>query len=219
MRLPTWLKIVWWAVMFVVASAFLYQRFGDLAQGYQYPFDFVVLLIWLALALSPIFADINIFGLRLKQEIQAVRCEVVREIGALRTDVRMGVSISNILSSSVQPLVAQPPAEASGEIRRSRMEYKILNTLWTKQAMRFKDVSQVWMFRINEPSPDFLDFRDTSTRLMREGLVRESANGQIYLTEAGFAYCKSHYQEFPPDQWWPEEKLSPERLREVLGEV
>lgn len=177
-----------------------------------------MLFVWLALALSPIFSDINIFGLSLKQEIQSVRSEIVREIGALRTDVSTRVFISNILSSGIQPSGEQPPAEARGEIRRSQMEYKILNTLWTKQATRFNDVSQVWTFRINDTSPEFFEFRDASTKLMREGLVLESSSGQIHLTEYGFKYCKSHYKEFPLDQWWPDEKLSPERLREVLGE-
>jgi hypothetical protein len=88
--------------------------------------------------------------------------------------------------------------------QRTAMEYKILNTLWTKQVNLSSDFSKIWTFRINYGAPEFSEFRVASSKLIGEGLVGETNDGQIHLTSEGYAYCKSHHKEFPPDQWFPE---------------
>lgn len=100
---------------------------------------------------------------------------------------------------------------------REKMEYQILNTLWTKQVNKFPDYSGLWTFRINANTPVFLQYREAASKLIGEGLISETEQGQLYLTREGFNYCKSHYKEFPPEQWWPEEAIDQEKLRIALG--
>ena len=97
------------------------------------------------------------------------------------------------------------------------MEYKILNTLWTKQVNKFPDFSKVFTFRINTNSPEYIEYREASSKLMGEKLISETDFGQIHITQAGFEYCKEHYREFPPDQWWPNETINEENLIIVIG--
>jgi len=113
---------------------------------------------------------------------------------------------------------AQVPADEKPPERRP-MEYKILNTLWTKQVNKFPDFSKVFTFRINANTPEYLEYREASNRLIGEGLISETESGQVYITQKGFEYCKQHYEEFPPDQWWPNETINQEHLTMVLQEA
>ena len=102
---------------------------------------------------------------------------------------------------------------------RLPMEYKILNTLWTKQVNKYPDFTKVFTFRINANTPEYLEYREASNRLIGEGLISETESGQVYLTQKGVGYCKKHYEEFPPDQWWPYETINQENLTKVLQEA
>lgn len=111
--------------------------------------------------------------------------------------------------SAKTPLNQEPP-------ERRTMEYKILNTLWTKQVNKYPDYSKVFTFRINANSSEYLEFREASSKLIGEGLISETESGQIYITKKGFEYCKQHHEKFPPEQWWPEETINHENLEKVL---
>jgi hypothetical protein len=101
---------------------------------------------------------------------------------------------------------------------RSPMEYKILNTLWTKQVNKYQDLSVLFTFKIFPNSPEFNEFRLAGAKLIGEGLIAETPNdGSYHITQKGYDYCKQHYREFGFDQWWPEETLDQEKLKKVLG--
>lgn len=102
--------------------------------------------------------------------------------------------------------------------QRTAMEFKILNTLWTKQVNFRPDYSKLWTFRINYGVPEFNEYRVAGNKLIGEGLVAESDQGQLYLTQNGYQYCKDHYKEFPHEQWWPEETLKSENLKKAIGD-
>ena len=96
------------------------------------------------------------------------------------------------------------------------MRNKILNTLWTKQVNAFPDFSRVWTFRINANSPEFMAFLEEGNRLLGEGLIGETDQGQFHLTQTGFQHCKKHYLEFGTDQWWPNDTINEKHLGKVL---
>jgi hypothetical protein len=102
--------------------------------------------------------------------------------------------------------------------KRTLMEYMILNTLWTKQVNKWPDLSMYFTFTMNFVAPSERQaFREAGAKLIGEGLIAESDNGQYLLTIEGFDYCKKHYKEFPPEQWWPEESINLENLKKVVG--
>jgi len=110
-----------------------------------------------------------------------------------------------------------PPIK-KGTQPRHPMEYKILNTLWTKQVNKFPDLSTLFTFLIFPNSPEYLKFRELGGKLIGEGLIGETPEGYYHLTREGFEFCKRHYEEFPSDQWWPEETIKAEQLKKVLAE-
>ncbi len=72
---------------------------------------------------------------------------------------------------------------------RSSMEYKILNTLWTKQVNKYQDLSVLFTFKIFPNSPEFNEFRLSGAKLIGEGLISETPNdGNYHITQKGFDY-------------------------------
>ena len=107
----------------------------------------------------------------------------------------------------------------NSKTNRSRMEFMILNTLWTKQVNKWPDLSQLFTFVIQfENYLDTQEFRIAGAKLIGEGLIAETTNGHYLLTKEGFEFCKSNFKKFPPDQWWPDEQINQEKLKSVLGE-
>jgi len=133
------------------------------------------------------------------------------------------VAWKNILTETISTEgQIEKPAEALSaqsvkQQARAQMEYQVLKTLWTKQVNRFPDYSGLWSFRINANTPVYLPYREAASKLIGEGLISETDQGQLYLTKDGFEYCKNHYKEFPLEQWWPEETIDKEKLRVALG--
>ena len=105
MNLPNWFRIGWWVILLAVITAFLCVRYPDLVAGNATPADVVVFLAWVALGLAPVFQDVNLLGLRFRQELK----EVKEEVSALRTEVRMAVDIRNQFSPT---LALFPPVSA-----------------------------------------------------------------------------------------------------------
>jgi len=110
-------------------------------------------------------------------------------------------------------------ASAGAERKRTAMEYKILNTLWTEQVNQFPDLQIQFTFRLNVGAREFLEFREAGNRLLGEGLISETDTGQFYLTQQGIQYCAKHYQEFPADRWFGTQQIDPQKLEKVLREV
>ena len=91
MKLPNWFKVTWWLLLFGAVSGFLLQRYPALTSGTGNAVDALTVLVWFALALVPIFHEIDIFGVKLKREIQELKAEVGKQFAVLQTEVRTSV--------------------------------------------------------------------------------------------------------------------------------
>ncbi|MCP4649956.1 MAG: hypothetical protein GY853_07765 [PVC group bacterium] len=100
---------------------------------------------------------------------------------------------------------------------RDPIEYKILNTLFTKQVNKFPTFSPLFTFIISRNSFEYPKFREMGSKLYGEGLIGETENGHYCLTQTGWEWCKKHYDDFKSSpQWWSEEPIIVENLKKVL---
>lgn len=76
MKLPNWLKIVWWIILIGITSRTLQLRYDDIISGQSIPFDVFVFIIWVVLMLVPLFQEISIFGIKLKQSIDELKSQI-----------------------------------------------------------------------------------------------------------------------------------------------
>jgi hypothetical protein len=110
MKLPNWFKIGWWIFLLVVITRFLVQRYPELVSGHAAPADVFVLFVWVALALVPIFQEINLFGIKLKQEIKKLEAELGSQIASLRAEVNNAVNVRTNISPHFN--IPPPPSDA-----------------------------------------------------------------------------------------------------------
>lgn len=219
---PKCLECLWWLFILCLTTYFLGKKLNVLLTGKPTQLDIILVLIWFGLALAPLFSEVNVFGFKLKQELNKFKEEISREVTTIRADIR--TSITNQLQLQITPewgtmpikdLDQRPTVEE--DRTKTAMEKMILNTLWVQQVNYYPDYSGVWTFRIHANTPVYLAFRDAGTKLIKEGLISETNEGQYYLTKLGFDYCKEHYKEFPPDRLYPEILINNEKLKIALG--
>ncbi len=63
--------------------------------GAPQPFLFVSFLIWIALLLSPLYKEINFFGVSFKNEIEKLSNDLKEQIFNLRTEIHTNVDVKN----------------------------------------------------------------------------------------------------------------------------
>jgi len=212
MKLPNWFKILWWIVLLLIVSVFLYNRLPDLIKGNSTTADIFIFLIWVVLCLLPLFEELSFFGMTFKKEVEKLKSDITTQFDTLKADIKNTINLQVLMPVSGQII----PQKEEKPPKRNLMEYKILNTLWTKQVNKFPKFSPLFTFVISSNSPEYLQFREAGGKLIGEGLVGETDTGYYHLTDKGWRWCKEHYKEFPPDQWWPEEPILNENLEEVI---
>jgi hypothetical protein len=212
MKLPNWFKVMWWILLLIILSVFLYKRYPQVTAGNSTTLDIFVFLIWVALCLLPLFEELSFFGITLKKEVEGLKADITNQINSLKADIKNTVNVQFHM-----PIEGQiSPAEDERPPKRSDMEYKILNTLWTKQVNKFPEFSTLFTFVIFQNTPEYYQFREAGSKLIGEGLIGETQDGQYYLTHTGWDWCKDNYHGFPSDQWWPDVTINSENLKKVL---
>jgi hypothetical protein len=100
-KLPLWVKWIWWLGLVTIISIVLWKRLDLTAAGRSTAFDSVVFVVWVALLLAPIFSEVKIWGVELKQEIKDVKKDLSEQIHAVRADVRNSISLQAVFSNAV----------------------------------------------------------------------------------------------------------------------
>jgi hypothetical protein len=85
---------------------FLGKRYSELFSGKPIMSQMLVLVVWFALILLPLFQEISLFGLTFKREFEALKANVRDEVASIRSEIRNSVDIRNQFSPS---FVFQPP--------------------------------------------------------------------------------------------------------------
>lgn len=93
MKLPNWLKIVWWLTLLTSITFVLSKRYDNFINGTSTPMDIFVFLIWVALLLFPLFQEVSFFGIKLTKEIDSFKNEVREQILNLRSEIQNSIQI------------------------------------------------------------------------------------------------------------------------------
>jgi hypothetical protein len=107
-KLPNWFKIAWWLLLTALITAFLWQRYPSLVAGQAAPADIVVLVVWIALLLAPLFSEISLLGITLKQQIDELKGFVSSQVSEVKSEVRNAVDVRTTFSLSFTSLPRQP---------------------------------------------------------------------------------------------------------------
>jgi len=100
-RLPNWLKIIWWLILVIISVIFIAQRFDSIMNGTSGVLDIIVLLVLIALLTIPLFQEVNFFGVGLKREIDNLKTEFKEQIFNLRSDIQNTINMRTEISPQI----------------------------------------------------------------------------------------------------------------------
>jgi hypothetical protein len=120
MKLPNWFKIAWWVLLSIVLSTFLYRRYPDMIVGRAAAADIVVFVIWVALLLAPIFSEVSLLGISLKQEIQEFKGAMAAQLADVRSEIRNAIDVRTTIS----PQIVFPPTPPDSHLPGLQMQIK-----------------------------------------------------------------------------------------------
>lgn len=94
-------KVAWWAILVMALGTYLYMRHDQLIGGNPTYFDVVVFLVWMAVCLAPIFKDIKLFGLELKQDIEQLKKDISHQLSLMKVELQSSIDVSSSNTSHV----------------------------------------------------------------------------------------------------------------------
>jgi hypothetical protein len=106
-------KLVWWAILVIVIGLFLYGRYDELLAGKSSYFDTVVFLVWISVCLAPIFKEMNIFGVKLKQDINELKKDISHQLSILKTEIKSSIEVSSANSNQINFNTSPEPLKDS----------------------------------------------------------------------------------------------------------
>jgi len=89
-------------------AVILAKRYGDLIGGNSTGSDMLVLVVWLALLLLPLFQEVSLFGLTFKREFEALKTSVSDNVASIRAEIRNSIDIRTQISPNIV-FPATPP--------------------------------------------------------------------------------------------------------------
>lgn len=138
-------KQIWWLILIGAIGIFLHDRYSFLTEGKAVPADIVVFLTWIALCIAPLFKEIELPGIKLKQEIEKLKNEVKDDISAFRNEISNTVEIKSNISPNF--LLNIPPPDSQLPSIETRIEKTIKGVLTvygiqpTTQALSENEIS------------------------------------------------------------------------------
>ncbi|EHJ92083.1 hypothetical protein [Vreelandella boliviensis] len=94
-------KTVWWGVLVILIGYYLFGRYASLIEGNPSYFDVVVFLVWVGVCLAPIFQEMDIFGVKLKQKIDDLNKDLNHQLSILKTEIKSSIDVVNANSNQI----------------------------------------------------------------------------------------------------------------------
>jgi hypothetical protein len=98
LEFPKTFKIFWWVLLIGFSALYVIIRYDSIMAGNSSYLDIIVFLCFFSLLLMPLFQEIDIFGFRLKREIDLLRHDVKEQILNLRTQIQNTINFQPEIS-------------------------------------------------------------------------------------------------------------------------
>lgn len=200
MRIPNWAKIIWWSLLTGLLTYLLSYRYDDLLIGKSNVLDIFVFLIWIGLLLAPIFAEVDLFGVRFKKEIEELKSTLIQQILDLKAVLLNSINVT----TSIYPQFnfASPPdsqlPEMEERFRRILHEYMSSQGIQTPEqfgnivrvpdnvqflfSVRYQlesELRRIWEQRFRQSNRRFVTINQIITALIHSELIDHGLAGII----------------------------------------
>jgi hypothetical protein len=206
MKFPAWVKTVWWLILLILLSIFIWKRYPVIISGTATASDLFIILIWVSICLFPLFQEMTFFGIKLKKEVESIRSDLKAEAQSLRSEIRNIINVRTELSQQVMlpPPVSDSQLPAIEERVKSAVEAALKShglgvprelvqqfavgedvsfLFWSRYSIE-RELRRIWSQRFGEetkrrpvPIPRIIQIL-TETQLLDKGL--DSAIREVY---------------------------------------
>lgn len=156
-------KTVWWGILVILIGYYLFGRYPSLIEGNPSYFDVVVFLVWIGVCLAPIFQEMDIFGVKLKQKIDDLNKDLNHQLSILKTEIKSSIDVSNANSNQIYFQNGTAPPKDSEIPDISEEIQRTLKKMGITPAQEFPDDYEV----------DPIHVEMFKVRLAFENLLRE----------------------------------------------
>jgi len=126
MKFSNGFRILWWFLILaglIVLASFRAQAFVD---GATSPIDIFLFLILCAFLMAPLFHEISLFGISLKQEFDQLKNKVDGVVESLRAEIKNSIDIRNQFSPH---FYVNPPPDAALPLIESKIKGAVADAL------------------------------------------------------------------------------------------
>jgi hypothetical protein len=97
----------WWALLVITIGSYLIQRYPSMITGDSITADMLVFLVWIAICLAPLFKEIELPGIKLKQEVEQLKKDLVEVRNEFQSssESHSSVSITSLAPDSLLPSI------------------------------------------------------------------------------------------------------------------
>lgn len=141
---PNWFKIIWWLLLLGLLGLLLWQRFGEevfVGNGTAVDLFFFGLLA--ILPLLPLFREFEMFGIKLKTEIEDLKSDMNQRFNQIRQNIQT-VALSNCVSQQIHFPEFRPQDVAFPEMERALTKFFKLCAVPTHLLSR---LMPIWSYR------------------------------------------------------------------------
>lgn len=112
MKLHNTFKIIWWVLLLVGLLSLIYKRFNHIISNQVLPFDYIIFTVCIVLACLPFFSEMNMFGFKLKKEIEEVKNNVESGINQIKSLINNINNSNNIYFNPLDSYLGGKQLEA-----------------------------------------------------------------------------------------------------------
>ena len=106
-------KTLWWGILVIVIGFYLFERFDQLVAGKPSYLDALVFLVWVGVCLAPIFQEMDILGIKLKQQVEDLKKDMNHQLSILKTEIKSSIDISSANQNHISVNSTPEPAKDS----------------------------------------------------------------------------------------------------------
>lgn len=147
-------KNVWFLLLLICSSLYVFHHRSSITQFKDFDIDNLIFVIWLLLLLLPLFSEMELFGIKLKKEVEKVKQEAKEDIKELKRDIQI-ISVANQFSNQIQ-LYTNVPLPSKEDIKEAKNELsKSINAESSLKTMMFAEgllksvtESSVYLFQV-----------------------------------------------------------------------
>lgn len=152
MNFYSWFRVLWWLMLIIGLSVFLYFRLPEFIAGRNGAIDIFAFVMWAALLLAPVFQEMAFFGMSLKQELREVKNEMREQLLELKADIHNTVDVHpniNVFAPAPPPDAALPKLEEQAKrIVREQRKLRAVREEHPKQPIAEIPESAKYLFAV-----------------------------------------------------------------------